>query len=99
MADYIAREALGFGMASPRRYRAALEGAGFVEVSLRDRNAWYREIARKELGLLEGPGRARFEALCGAGEIARQIETWRAMVIVLDKGEHCPHHFRARKRL
>ena len=36
MADYIAKEALDFGMASPRRYRAALEGAGFVEVSLRD---------------------------------------------------------------
>jgi SAM-dependent methyltransferase len=99
MADYIAKESLGFGMASPRRYRAALEGAGFVEVGLRDRNGWYREIARKELGLLEGPGRARFEALCGAAEIARQIETWRAMVVVLDKGEHCPHHFRARKPL
>src|SRR5690606_37221029 len=97
MADYIAKEALDFGMASPARYRAALEGAGFIEVSLRDRNPGYRALARQELALLEGPGRARFEALCGAAEIARQLETWRAMVIVLDKGEHCPHHFRARK--
>jgi phosphoethanolamine N-methyltransferase len=99
MADYIAKEALEFGMASPQRYSAALDAAGFVEVSLRNRNAWYREVARRELALLERPGRSRFEALCGAGEIARQIETWRAMVIVLDKGEHCPHHFRARKPL
>lgn len=99
MADYIAKEALDFGMASPARYRAALEGAGFTEVSLRNRNPWYREVARQELALLEGPGRARFEALCGAAEIARQIETWRALIIVLDKGEHCPHHFRARKPL
>ena len=97
MADYIAKEALDFGMASPQRYRAALEGAGFTEVSLRNRNPWYREVARKELALLEGAGRAKFEAVCGAEEIARQIETWRAMVIVLDSGEHCPHHFRARK--
>lgn len=97
MAEYIAREALDFGMASPARYRAALEGAGFVEVRLRNRNPWYREVARRELALLEGPGRAKFEAVCGVEEIARQIETWRAMVVVLDSGEHCPHHFRALK--
>lgn len=99
MADYIAREALDFGMASPARYRAALEGAGFTEVVLRNRNPWYREIARRELALLEGPGRAKFEELCGAAEIARQIGTWRAMIVVLDSGEHCPHHFRALKPL
>lgn len=97
MARYIAQEALDFGMASPTRYRAALEGAGFTDVSLRNRNPWYREVARKELDLLQGAGRAKFEAVCGAEEIARQIETWRAMVVVLDTGEHCPHHFRARK--
>ncbi|GAB4372577.1 MAG: 27-O-demethylrifamycin SV methyltransferase [Kiloniellaceae bacterium] len=97
MARYIAQEALDFGMASPARYRAALEGAGFTEVSLRNRNPWYREVARKELDLLQGAGRAKFEAVCGAAEIARQIETWRAMVVVLESGEHCPHHFRARK--
>jgi phosphoethanolamine N-methyltransferase len=99
MADYIAREALDFGMASPSRYRAALEGAGFTEVALRNRNPWYLEVARKELALLEGPGRATFEARCCAEEIARQIGTWAAMVVVLESGEHCPHHFRARKPL
>jgi phosphoethanolamine N-methyltransferase len=97
MADYIAREALNFGMASPARYRAALEDADFTEVSLRNRNPWYREVARRELALLEGPGRAKFEEVCGADEIARQIGTWRSMIVVLDTGEHCPHHFRALK--
>ena len=97
MADYIAREALDFGMASPARYRAALEDADFTEVSLRNRNPWYREVARRELALLEGPGRAKFEEVCGADEIARQIGTWRSMIVVLDTGEHCPHHFRALK--
>jgi phosphoethanolamine N-methyltransferase len=97
MADYIAREALDFGMASPARYRAALEDAGFTEITLRNRNPWYREVARRELALLEGPGRAKFEEVCGADEIARQIGTWRAMIVVLDSGEHCPHHFRALK--
>ena len=35
MADYIAREDLDFRVASPARYRRALEAAGFVDVSLK----------------------------------------------------------------
>jgi len=97
MAHYLACEDLDFGMASPARYRAALEGAGFSDVRLVDRNPWYREEARRELALLTGPERPRFEALLGAEEIARQIRTWTAMFPVLDSGEHCPHHLRARK--
>lgn len=97
MAFYLKCEDLDFGMASPARYRAALEGAGFAEVRLTDRNGWYRQEARRELGRLEGPERAHFESLLGAEEIARQIRTWSAMIPVLDSGEHCPHHLRARK--
>lgn len=97
MADYLRKEDLDFGMASPDAYRAALEGAGFVDVELVDRNPWYREVARDELARLVGPERRRFEELTTAEEIAGQIETWRAMLIVLETGEHCPHHFRARR--
>ena len=46
MADYIAKEDLDFGMASPARYPRALEAAGFVEVSLTNRNPWYRRVRR-----------------------------------------------------
>jgi phosphoethanolamine N-methyltransferase len=97
MARYVAAEALDFGMASPTRYRAALEAAGFVDIALRSRNAWYREVAKAELARLEGAERAAFEAALGAAEIARQIGTWRAMTPVLDSGEHQPTHIRARK--
>lgn len=97
MAHYLKKEDLDFGMASPGRYRQALTGAGFVDVGLTDRNPWYREIAPKELALLEGPERSRFEAVLGAEAVARQAETWRAMLVVLETGEHCPHHFRGRK--
>lgn len=97
MAAYIAAEALDFGMASPARYRRALAGAGFVDVELRNRNAWYRDIARDELARLTGEDHARFVDLLGAEEVATQIRTWTAMVPVLASGEHCPHHFRARK--
>lgn len=97
MAAYIAAEALDFGMASPQRYERALADAGFVDIELRNRNAWYREVARQELDRLAGPERRRFAERLGEAEVARQIRTWEAMVPVLESGEHCPHHFRARR--
>ena len=50
MADYIAKEDLDFGMASPARYRRALEAAGFVDVSLTNRNPWYRTVRARRAG-------------------------------------------------
>ena len=97
MADYLAKEDLDFGMASPARYRRALEGAGFVDVSLSNRNPWYRNVAREELARLEGAGRDAFLTVMDEAALNAQVETWRAMVIVLDSGELCPHHFRGRK--
>ena len=97
MIHYIACEALDFGMASPSAYRAALEAAGFVDLALVNRNAWYREVARSELERLRGPVGERAKAIIGPDGVARQIRTWEAMVVVLETGEHCPHHFRGRR--
>jgi phosphoethanolamine N-methyltransferase len=97
MAAYIAAEALDFGMASPARYRRSLEAAGFTDVVLHDRNAWYRDVAREELARLTGEDHDHFVRLFGEDEVATQIRTWMAMVPVLESGEHCPHHFRARR--
>ena len=98
MADYIAKEDLDFGMASPARYRRALEAAGFVDVSLTNRNPWYRTVAREELARLEGPGRDAFLAVLDEAALDEQVGIWRAMIVVLDSGEHCPHHFRVESR-
>ena len=92
MAHYIACEDLDFGMASPRAYAQALANAGFREVRLVNRNGWYREEARRELARLEGPEGQRLAASIGAEGLAAQLRTWRAMVVVLETGEHCPHH-------
>lgn len=97
MQDYLDKEDLGFGMASPSTYAVALDRAGFVDVALDNRNGWYRTIAHGELDRLTGEERSTFEALTSREEIANQIATWTAMVVVLDTGEHCPHHIRARK--
>ena len=103
MADYIAREDLDFGMASPARYRRALEAAGaagaagFVDVSLTNHNPWYRTVAREELARLEGAGRDAFLTVLDEAVLDEQVGIWRAMIVVLDSGEHCPHHLRGRK--
>lgn len=97
MAHYIELEDLGFAMASPRRFTAALEGAGFTDIALVNRNPWYRGVAREELARLSGAERPRFDAVLGAEAVSEQIATWTAMVPVLDAGEHCPHHLRGRK--
>lgn len=97
MKDYLTLENLGFGMASPGRYQRALEAAGFEEVELASRNQWYLETAKEELQRLQGPSRSRFETVAGAAFVDANIATWKAMLVVLESGEHCPHHFRGRK--
>ena len=54
MKYYVEQEGLSFGMASPETYRKALQAAGFEDIRLANRNAWYREQAKRELALLEG---------------------------------------------
>lgn len=97
MAHYIELEGLDFNMASPERYHKALKQAGFENVQTSNRNAWYSQVAQKELDLLRGPRRAEFEARFGHQLVADNISTWTAMVHVLNSGEHCPHHLRAIK--
>jgi len=97
MQDYILSEDLDFAMASPARYDRALSDAGFSQISLRNRNPWYAEVATGELARLTGPERARLEKAHGVDFIDDQATTWAKMLGVLRSGEHCPHHIRGQK--
>ncbi|MEM7334327.1 MAG: methyltransferase domain-containing protein [Chloroflexota bacterium] len=97
MAQYIAMEDLDFGMASPKRYQNALAQAGFTNIELKNRNRWYFETAVKELDRMLGPERPEFEATVGKEGLAREIQLWELMIVVLETGEHCPHHFKGQK--
>ena len=97
MAAYIAAEDLGFGMASPIRYQNALSAAGFIDVELRNRNAWYHQTAQQEVATMEGDRYEEIAAIVGKQFLDEQIALWHQMIGVLATGEHCPHHFRARK--
>ena len=97
MADYIASEGLDFGMASPGRYRDAMAAAGFTDVEVISRNAWYRQTARAELDRLRGPVGAAAARVVGQDFVNQNIGIWERMIPVLDLGEHCPTHLRALK--
>lgn len=95
LQHYIDMEGLGFGMGSPADYRDALGAAGFVSVSLTDRNSWYRGVARQEHANLSGDLYEQLVERTSKDFIDHQIEVWRAMTVVLDRGELLPTHIRA----
>ena len=97
MKNYLKLEDLDFGMASPGRYEAALRSAGFINITLKNRNKWYAKEARRELADLSGAKRSDYESLTSKEYIKYSIDTWTAMIKVIDTGEHCPHHFNAQK--
>jgi phosphoethanolamine N-methyltransferase len=97
MAAYIEAEGLDFGMASPARYADALRSAGFTDISVTSRNAWYREAAQQELERLRGPLGAAAASIVGQDFVDQNIAIWTRMVPVLRSGEHCPTHLRARR--
>jgi ubiquinone/menaquinone biosynthesis C-methylase UbiE len=97
MKAYIAAEGLDFGMASPARYKAAIEAAGLTVLKIESRSAWYAEEARRELAEIESTAFAGRLGQIGAEFIAHNAEIWRKMIPVLETGEHCPTHLAARK--
>lgn len=97
MAEYIAAEGLDFGMASPGRYREAMAAAGFSGIEVTSRNDWYREAARAELDRLKGPVGDAAARIVGRDFVDENIGIWSRMIPVLESGEHCPAHLKARK--
>ena len=83
--------------ATPEHCRAALEAAGFADIDLQDQSAWYGEITRDELRLLEGPLGQQAATVTGPEALEHASATWHALIAVLSSGELRPHHLRARR--
>ncbi len=87
---------LDFAMEGPEESAEAMRKAGFAEVTVRDRNAWYREETRREI---EGIA-ASFEGLVaavGRETAEHRLESSKTKQIVVDRGELKPCHLRGRK--
>ena len=90
-------EGLGFGLASPDVYFAALRAAGFEHIRFTDRTAWLAAKTQSELEELDGPLRPRLEAAIGSDFLEHELEVWRALCVVTRKAELGAGHFRAVK--
>lgn len=90
-------EGLGFGLASPDVYFAALRAAGFERIHYTDRTAWLAAKTQSELDELDGSLRPQLEASIGRDFLDHELEVWRALCVVTAAGELGAGHFRAVK--
>ena len=97
MLEFFRLEGIAYNMASLEESAAALSSAGFVEVEVRDRNAWYLELARREALAMEGAWRPLMLKSIGAERTHHFIANWRQLVVVLEHGELRPGHLKAIK--
>ncbi len=97
LREYIAAEGLDMHMCSLQRYEKALADAGFDQIHLKDRNAWYLDLARDEhKSMTTPPLRDHIVDCIGEEEADHTAAIWRKMIGVLEIGEHRPGHFRAK---
>jgi len=97
MQAYLEAEGLDFGLASAATYSSALQDAGFVDIGIVDRHAWYQQQARVEREQLGGVLYAGLESTVGTEFLEHEIEVWDKMIVALDQGQLRPTHLRARK--
>ncbi len=90
-------EGLTYAMETLQAHGTLLEEAGFANVSLADDGDWYRQRCAEEYRAMQGPLKDRMLELLGAERQAHFLENWRAMQVVLDKGDLRPGYYRAVK--
>ena len=97
MIEFFRLEGIAYNMASLEESVAALRRAGFTDVEVRDRNAWYLGLAERELASLEGPMRPLIVERIGRDKAEHFIADWRQLVLVVRRGELRPGHLKALK--
>lgn len=89
-------EGLTYAMETLEAHRRILGDAGFVEIEAEDDGNAYRDLCRREHAQMRGPLKTRMVEALGRETQEHFVENWRAMQVVLDKGELRPGFYRAR---
>lgn len=97
MHEFFRLEGIAYNMASLGESADALRAAGFAAVEVRDRNAWYLELAQREVAAMEGPWRSLITQQIGQERAEHFIANWKQLVVVLRRGELRPGHLKAVK--
>jgi phosphoethanolamine N-methyltransferase len=90
-------EGLTYAMETLASYPRLLREAGFVDVECEDASDWYRQQARREYELMTGELYPRMVELLGQADADHFVEDWRAMLVVIDKGEMQQGYSRGRR--
>lgn len=99
MRYFYKMEGLTYAMETPAFHRRVLKKLGFDRIEVEEDGGWYRDEAHREHAQLAGALHPRVAALLGREKADYFVENWRAMLVVLDKGEHRPGFWRAQKPL
>ncbi len=99
MIEFFRLEGIAYNMASMEESAAALRQAGFVDVGVRDRHAWYLALAQRELDAMDGPLKPLIVKAIGQERAEHFLINWRQLVVVLRQGELRPGHLKATKRM
>ena len=97
MHYWLKMEGLTFALETLHGYKAQFTDAGFVDVAAEDATDWYRAEARREYELVKGELYPRMVELLGQSDADHFVEDWRAMVVIIDKGEMRQGYCRGRR--
>ena len=97
MLYFFELEGLTYAMETPAGQAASLRKAGFDEVTVVDRSAWYRAEVRREYERIRTNGFPRLVELIGTKRAEHAVENWRATVVVCEKGEMLQVYSRAKR--
>jgi len=90
-------EGLTYVMETLQGFHDQFSAAGFVDVITKDATNWYRNEARREYELIKKGLFPRLVELLGRETADHFVEDWRAMVVVIDKGEMRQGYIRGRR--
>ena len=97
MAYFFELEGLTYALEKPETYRKLYREVDFTDISVVDGSDWYRQRSREEYELIKGELHSRMKELLGQKDADHFVESWRAMVLVCEKGELTQTYFRAHK--
>ena len=97
VVEWISIAKLDFAYITPEIAKTALAEAGFVDITIVDRNPEIRDVNRREVEALSGPARDELARIVGREMADSRLGSARGRQEVLDRRLLLPSHIRARK--
>ncbi len=93
-------DALGltFNLATPEEMAAAMADAGFLDITLRDRNAWYRDLVIEEQSRITGELKEPAIEAMGREKYENWVVARQSLITAARKGYLRPTHLRGTRR-